>query len=84
MDLDFSFLSWGVISNFVLKGLVFSVGLTLISMLGGVVLGTCSRLCLVRKEVAIGISRGLCELAAVDPARDGDPVVLLAHPISAG
>ncbi len=38
--LDFSFLTWSVISNLVLKGLVFSVQLTLIAMLGGIVLGT--------------------------------------------
>ena len=40
MNLDYSFLTWGVISSFVLKGLWFSVQLTLISMVGGIVLGT--------------------------------------------
>src|SRR5512137_321572 len=40
MNLDFSFLSWTVVSNFVLKGLIFSVQLTLIAMIGGIVLGT--------------------------------------------
>jgi glutamate/aspartate transport system permease protein len=40
MNLDFSFLSWGVISSFVLKGFIFSVQLTLISMVGGILLGT--------------------------------------------
>ena len=40
MTLDFSFLTWSVISNLVLKGLVFSVQLTLIAMMGGIVLGT--------------------------------------------
>ncbi len=40
MNLDFSFLSWGVVSSFVLKGLIFSVQLTLIAMVGGIVLGT--------------------------------------------
>jgi len=40
MNLDFTFLSWTVVSNFVLKGLVFSVTLTLVSMVGGIVLGT--------------------------------------------
>jgi glutamate/aspartate transport system permease protein len=39
-NLDFSFLNWGVISSFVLKGFYFSVQLTLIAMLGGIVLGT--------------------------------------------
>ncbi len=40
MNLDFSFLNWGVVSSFVLKGLIFSVQLTLIAMVGGIVLGT--------------------------------------------
>jgi glutamate/aspartate transport system permease protein len=40
ITLDFSFLTWSVITNLVLKGLVFSVQLTLIAMLGGIVLGT--------------------------------------------
>jgi glutamate/aspartate transport system permease protein len=40
MSLDFTFLTWGVISSFVLKGLIFSVQLTLIAMVGGIVLGT--------------------------------------------
>jgi glutamate/aspartate transport system permease protein len=40
MNLDFSFLSWGVIQSFVLKGLIFSFQLTLIAMAGGIVLGT--------------------------------------------
>jgi glutamate/aspartate transport system permease protein len=40
MNLDFSFLSWQVVSSFVLKGLVFSVQLTLVAMIGGILLGT--------------------------------------------
>ncbi|WP_284618379.1 amino acid ABC transporter permease [Aquabacterium humicola] len=40
MNLDFAFLSWGVVSSFVLKGLIFSVQLTLIAMIGGIALGT--------------------------------------------
>ncbi len=40
MNLDFSFLSWAVISSFILKGLFFSVQLTLIAMIGGIALGT--------------------------------------------
>ena len=40
MNLDFSFLSWEVLSSFVLKGLIFSVQLTLVAMIGGIVLGT--------------------------------------------
>ncbi len=38
--LDFSFLSWEVVSGFVLKGFAFSIQLTLIAMLGGIALGT--------------------------------------------
>ena len=38
--LDFSFLNWTVVSNFILKGLIFSVQLTIIAMLGGIALGT--------------------------------------------
>lgn len=40
MNLDFSFLSVEVLANFVAKGLVFSVQLTLVAMAGGIVLGT--------------------------------------------
>ena len=40
MNLDFSFLSYEVLANFVVKGLIFSVQLTLIAMVGGIVLGT--------------------------------------------
>ncbi|UXH77335.1 amino acid ABC transporter permease [Roseateles amylovorans] len=39
-QLDFSFLTWDVLQSFVLKGLMFSVQLTLIATLGGIVLGT--------------------------------------------
>jgi glutamate/aspartate transport system permease protein len=38
--LDFSFLNWGVIHSFIVKGLIFSVELTVIAMLGGIALGT--------------------------------------------
>jgi len=40
MNLDFSFLDLSVLSSFVLKGLIFSVQLTLIAMVGGILLGT--------------------------------------------
>jgi len=40
MRLDFGFLDWGVISGFVLKGAIFSVQLTLVAMVGGILLGT--------------------------------------------
>ena len=38
--LDFTFLSWNVVSNFIFKGLIFSVQLTLVAMIGGIALGT--------------------------------------------
>ena len=38
--LDFSFFDWNVVSSFILKGLYFSVELTIIAMMGGIVLGT--------------------------------------------
>jgi glutamate/aspartate transport system permease protein len=40
MNLDFSFLSWQVVVDFVTKGFVFSIQLTLVAMLGGIALGT--------------------------------------------
>jgi glutamate/aspartate transport system permease protein len=40
MNLDFSFLDWSVVSSFVLKGLMFSVQLTVVAMIGGIALGT--------------------------------------------
>jgi len=40
MNLDFSFFSWAVASSFIAKGLIFSIQLTLIAMLGGIALGT--------------------------------------------
>ena len=40
MNLDFSFYNWDLITNFVLKGLYFSLLLTFIATLGGVFFGT--------------------------------------------
>jgi glutamate/aspartate transport system permease protein len=40
MTLDFAFLSWNVVASFIVKGLIFSVELTLVAMVGGIVLGT--------------------------------------------
>ena len=40
LNLDYSFLDAGVISSFILKGLAFSVQLTLIAMVCGIALGT--------------------------------------------
>ena len=38
--LDFDFLTWNVVSGFILKGFFFSIQLTLIAMVGGIALGT--------------------------------------------
>ena len=40
MNVDFAFLTWDVMGSFILKGLAFSVQLTLVAMVGGIVLGT--------------------------------------------
>jgi glutamate/aspartate transport system permease protein len=40
MNLDFGFLSWALVSNYLVKGLLFSVQLTLVAMLCGIVVGT--------------------------------------------
>jgi glutamate/aspartate transport system permease protein len=40
MNLDFGFFTWSVVSSFVLKGLQFSVQLTVVAMIGGIVIGT--------------------------------------------
>jgi glutamate/aspartate transport system permease protein len=38
--LDFSFLNWGVVVSFISKGFFFSIQLTVIAMIGGIILGT--------------------------------------------
>jgi glutamate/aspartate transport system permease protein len=40
MNLDYSFLTWQIVQSFVAKGFIFSIQLTLIAMVGGIVLGT--------------------------------------------
>jgi glutamate/aspartate transport system permease protein len=39
-NLDLSFFSWSVIGPFVLKGLIFSIWLTVVATIGGIILGT--------------------------------------------
>ncbi len=39
MNLDFSFLNFEVIQNFIIKGLLFSLELTLIAVVGGILIG---------------------------------------------
>ena len=38
--LDLSFLSWDIISKFVLKGFIFSIQLTIVATIGGIIFGT--------------------------------------------
>ena len=40
LNLDFSFVNWEVVSSFIVKGFIFSIQLTVIAMIGGIVLGT--------------------------------------------
>ena len=40
LGLDLSFLSWDIISKFVIKGFWFSIQLTIIATIGGIILGT--------------------------------------------
>lgn len=40
LSIDFSFYNWDLVHNFVLKGLYFSVMLTVVSTIGGVIFGT--------------------------------------------
>jgi len=40
MNLDFGFFNWQIVQSFILKGLAFSVQLTLVAMVGGIALGT--------------------------------------------
>jgi len=40
LETDFGFLTWSVVSGFIVKGFIFSAQLTLAAMIGGIVLGT--------------------------------------------
>jgi glutamate/aspartate transport system permease protein len=40
VNLDFGFFNWTLVQSFVLKGLIFSVELTIVAMLGGIAIGT--------------------------------------------
>ena len=40
MNLDFGFFNWQIVQSFILKGMAFSVQLTLIAMIGGIAIGT--------------------------------------------
>ena len=40
MRIDFAFFNWQLVQSFILKGLIFSVELTIVAMIGGIALGT--------------------------------------------
>ncbi|NML13369.1 amino acid ABC transporter permease [Azohydromonas caseinilytica] len=40
LNLDFSFLTWDVVTGFIIKGFLFSLQLTVVAMIGGIVIGT--------------------------------------------
>ncbi|KQV86847.1 amino acid ABC transporter permease [Pelomonas sp. Root1237] len=40
LNLDYSFVNWAVVQSFVAKGFWFSIQLTLVAMIGGIILGT--------------------------------------------
>jgi glutamate/aspartate transport system permease protein len=40
MNLDFSFVNWSVVSSFIAKGFFYSIQLTLVAMIGGILIGT--------------------------------------------
>src|SRR5207237_4388253 len=40
MNLDFGFLNWSIVSAFIAKGFFYSIQLTLVAMIGGIVIGT--------------------------------------------
>jgi glutamate/aspartate transport system permease protein len=40
MRLDFGFFNWQLVQSFIVKGLIFSVELTIVAMIGGIALGT--------------------------------------------
>ena len=48
--LDLSFLNWEIISKFVIKGFWFSIQLTIIATIGGIIFGTILALMRLRSE----------------------------------
>ena len=40
LGLDWSFLNWELISKFVIKGFIFSIELTVVATIGGILFGT--------------------------------------------
>ena len=58
LNLDFSFYNWDLITNFVLKGLYFSVMLTIVATIGGILFGAGSVFFLLVNGCVIGAAAG--------------------------
>jgi glutamate/aspartate transport system permease protein len=81
MNLDFAFFNWGIVLQLHAQGLIFSVQLTLIAMVGGIVLGTVLALMrLSGKPWLVMPAAPTSTRMRSHPAGDGDPVVLPADP----
>ena len=81
MNLDFGFFNWALVQSFILKGLVFSIELTIVAMLGGIAIGTMIALMRLSGKPLLALPAAVyVNFAALDPAGDGDPLVLPADP----
>jgi glutamate/aspartate transport system permease protein len=58
MNLDLSFYNWELFQNFILKGLIFSVKLTIVATLGGALLGTILALLRLSKNAFLSTPTG--------------------------
>jgi glutamate/aspartate transport system permease protein len=58
MHLDLSFYNWELFHNFILKGLIFSVKLTIVATLGGALLGTALALLRLSKNTLLSTPAG--------------------------
>jgi glutamate/aspartate transport system permease protein len=58
MNLDLSFYNWELFHNFILKGLIFSVKLTIVATLGGALLGTALALLRLSKNTLLSTPAG--------------------------
>ena len=77
MRLDFGFFNWQLVQSFILKGLIFSVELTLVAMIGGIALGTI--LALMRLSGRPGLRARACLLRATVFALAGNALLPQQH-----
>ena len=78
-DSTLAFVSWDIISKFVLKGFIFSVQLTVIATIGGIIFGTLLALMRLSGIKPLTIACNLLrQRHAPRAAGHGDPVVLPA------